>query len=406
MPTGRSPPACAQWAGLAAVAVAAVVADQVTKYLVTSRLALDQSVTVVGPLTIHHVQNSGIAFGFFPDSTAAVVAVTSAAVIWMVIFFARSGARHPVFPAALGLLLGGSVSNLADRIRLGHVTDFVDLKYWPAFNLADTFIVVGVAVLLFAVVGADRAPERPRRPLDVAAADGHPVPVEAVGERLDRFLATHLGSRAAAERAVDGRRARRRAGTAQELPPRRRRDRLRAGRSAGGRPAATAGADDRLGGRAPAGDRQAGRARRPPGGGTCVRHARGRPRLEARRGRAGTARDRPPARPRHLGADGRRPRRGVAQAPVGTRSQARARAHLPGARPGAAALAHGPDRGADRPRPRRADADVARQRLTARCGDELRGRDALARLRACCACASRRGGCTRFASIWRRSTCP
>lgn len=158
-----------QWAGLAAVAVAAVVADQVTKYLVTSRLALDQSVTIVGPLTIHHVQNSGIAFGFFPDSTAAVVAVTSAAVVWMVVFFARSGSRHPVFPAALGLLLGGSVSNLADRIRLGHVTDFVDLKYWPAFNLADTFIVVGVAVLLFAVVGADRAPEHRRRPLDVAA---------------------------------------------------------------------------------------------------------------------------------------------------------------------------------------------------------------------------------------------
>jgi signal peptidase II len=158
-----------QWAGLAAVALAAVLADQVTKYLVTSNLALDESTKVVGPLSIHHVQNSGIAFGFFPDSTAAVVAVTSAAVVWMVVFFARSGSRHPVFPAALGLLLGGSASNLADRIRLGHVTDFVDLKYWPAFNLADTFIVVGVAILLFAVVGADRAPERRRRPLDVAA---------------------------------------------------------------------------------------------------------------------------------------------------------------------------------------------------------------------------------------------
>jgi signal peptidase II len=158
-----------QWAGLAAVALAALVADQVTKYLVTSRLSLDQSATVVGPLSIHHVQNSGIAFGLFPDSTAAVVAVTSAAVVWMVVFFARSGARHPVFPAALGLLLGGSVSNLADRVRLGHVTDFVDLRYWPAFNLADSFIVVGVAILLFAVVGGDREPRRPRRPLDVAA---------------------------------------------------------------------------------------------------------------------------------------------------------------------------------------------------------------------------------------------
>jgi signal peptidase II len=158
-----------QWAGLASVAFAAIVADQVTKYLVTSRLSLDQSVKVVGPLSIHHVQNSGIAFGLFPDSTAAVVAVTSAAVVWMVVFFARSGSRHPVFPAALGLLIGGSISNLADRVRLGHVTDFVDLKYWPAFNLADSFIVVGVAILLFAVVGGDRGPRRRRRPLDVAA---------------------------------------------------------------------------------------------------------------------------------------------------------------------------------------------------------------------------------------------
>jgi len=158
-----------QWAGLASVACAAVCADQVTKYLVTSRLSLDGAVKVAGPLSIHHVQNSGIAFGLFPDSTAAVVAVTSAAVVWMVVFFARSGSRHPVFPAALGLLLGGSVSNLADRVRLGHVTDFVDLRYWPAFNLADSFIVVGVAILLFAVVGGDREPKQRRRPLDVAA---------------------------------------------------------------------------------------------------------------------------------------------------------------------------------------------------------------------------------------------
>ena len=87
----------------------------------------------------------------------------------MLVFFARSGARHPVLPAALGLLIGGSISNLVDRVRLGHVTDFIDLSWWPAFNLADSFIVVGVAILLFALVGADRAPQPPRRPLDVAA---------------------------------------------------------------------------------------------------------------------------------------------------------------------------------------------------------------------------------------------
>jgi signal peptidase II len=158
-----------QWAGLATVAIAAIAADQVTKHVVTQTLALDESVHVVGPLSIHHVQNSGIAFGLFSSATAVVTVVTSVAVVWMLVFFARSGSRHPVLPAALGLLIGGSVSNLVDRIRLHHVTDFIDLKWWPAFNLADSFIVVGVAILLTALVAADRAPRPPRRTLDVAA---------------------------------------------------------------------------------------------------------------------------------------------------------------------------------------------------------------------------------------------
>jgi signal peptidase II len=158
-----------QWAGLAAVAVAAVVADQVTKHIVTRTLPLDESDHVFGPLSIHHVQNSGIAFGLFASATVVVTVVTAAAVVWMLVFFARSGARHPVLPAALGLLIGGSLSNLVDRIRLGHVTDFIDFKYWPAFNLADTFIVVGVAILLGALAAADRPPRPPERRLDVAA---------------------------------------------------------------------------------------------------------------------------------------------------------------------------------------------------------------------------------------------
>jgi signal peptidase II len=158
-----------QWAGLATVALAAVLADQLTKHIVVSTLSLDESEHVIGPLSIHHVQNSGIAFGFFASATVVVTVVTTGAVIWMLAFFARSGARHPVLPAALGLLIGGSVSNLVDRIRLHHVTDFIDLKWWPAFNLADSFIVVGVAILLGALVAADRPPKPPRRTLDVAA---------------------------------------------------------------------------------------------------------------------------------------------------------------------------------------------------------------------------------------------
>ena len=130
-----------QWLGLLSVALAAIVADQLTKQLVSSQLALDDEVHVAGPLSIHHVQNSGIAFGLFASATPIVTMLTAIAVGWMLYFFARSGARHPVLPVALGLLIGGSASNLIDRIRLGHVTDFIDLTFWPSFNLADAFIV-------------------------------------------------------------------------------------------------------------------------------------------------------------------------------------------------------------------------------------------------------------------------
>ncbi len=153
----------AQWVALAAVALSAVAADQLTKHIVASHLRLDEGVHVVGSFWIHHVRNSGIAFGLFASATPLVIVLTAVAVIWMVVYFARSGARHPVLPVALGLVIGGSVSNLLDRMRLGYVTDFLDLRYWPAFNLADSFIVVGVGILLAALLAADREPRRSRR---------------------------------------------------------------------------------------------------------------------------------------------------------------------------------------------------------------------------------------------------
>lgn len=145
----------AQWLALLVVAGAAVVADQVTKQVVGRTLALGDSVDIIGPFSIHHVQNSGIAFGLFASRTALVIGVTAVTVGLMLWFFARSGRRHPVLPVALGLVLGGSIANLIDRVRLGHVTDFLDVVAWPAFNLADTFIVAGVAILFGTLVLAD-----------------------------------------------------------------------------------------------------------------------------------------------------------------------------------------------------------------------------------------------------------
>jgi signal peptidase II len=146
------------WLGLLAVAVAALAADQLTKQIVATQLELGESVHVVGPLYIRHVDNPGIAFGLFSSWASAVTFLTAAAVVWMLFYFAKSGARHPILPVALGLLIGGSLGNLVDRLRIGHVTDFLDLRFWPAFNLADTFIVVGVAALLLALISAERQP--------------------------------------------------------------------------------------------------------------------------------------------------------------------------------------------------------------------------------------------------------
>jgi signal peptidase II len=153
----------AQWLALAAIALAAVVADQVTKHVVAADLRLGEGLHVVGPFTIRHVENSGIAFGLFSNATAVVIFVTAIAIAWMLVYFARSGARHPVLPVALGLVIGGSMSNLADRVRLGFVTDFLDFRYWPAFNLADSSIVIGVGILLAALVLAEREPPAPTR---------------------------------------------------------------------------------------------------------------------------------------------------------------------------------------------------------------------------------------------------
>jgi signal peptidase II len=83
----------------------------------------------------------------------------------MVGYFAKAGARHPILPVALGFLIGGSLGNLVDRVRLGHVTDFLDVSFWPAFNLADTFIVLGVVILMATIISAERSPRKLRRRL-------------------------------------------------------------------------------------------------------------------------------------------------------------------------------------------------------------------------------------------------
>ena len=161
-------PSAAGWTGMLALAVAAVAADQLTKATVVNRLRVGEAVDVLPGLSFWHVRNTGIAFGVFEGRLSFVVPITGVAVIWMLAFFARSGARHPLVPVAIGLLLGGAVSNLWDRAYNGFVTDFIYIRLLPNFNLADTFVVTGVALLIVTLIRGDPAERSEGLPWDAS----------------------------------------------------------------------------------------------------------------------------------------------------------------------------------------------------------------------------------------------
>lgn len=135
----------------AAVAAAVLVADQVTKAIVRGSLGLEQTRHLLPGVTLVHEQNSGVAFSLLTGSEAGVIAITLVVVSAVLVFFVRQRERRWIW-LACGLIVGGALGNLIDRVRAGSVTDFVKLPDWPAFNLADTAITLGV-VTLFLVVG-------------------------------------------------------------------------------------------------------------------------------------------------------------------------------------------------------------------------------------------------------------
>lgn len=139
------------WVRAGLLAAAVVAADQVSKKLVESDIRLGHGRDGVGFIDFVHVRNDGVAFGLLSGGgTALVVALTLAALIAVLIWFAREPAR-PLAWVPTGLLVGGALGNLIDRVRQGSVTDFLKVPHWPAFNLADAAITVGVVALVLAL---------------------------------------------------------------------------------------------------------------------------------------------------------------------------------------------------------------------------------------------------------------
>ena len=142
----------------AAVAVAVLAADQATKALVRESVVFGSRDGVFPGLELVHVRNRGVAFGLFAGGGWVLVVIAAVSVAALLIFFATHS-RRPLVWLPTGLLLGGAAGNLIDRLQRGYVTDFLDIPAWPAFNIADVCITVGVLSLLYVLEGPPRRAE-------------------------------------------------------------------------------------------------------------------------------------------------------------------------------------------------------------------------------------------------------
>jgi signal peptidase II len=143
----------------AGVMVAVIALDQAVKAIIRSAIAPGETEELLPFLKLVNVRNTGVAFSMFSGGgTLLVVFALIATIALLAFFFAH--AERPLAWLPTGLLLGGALGNLIDRLRDGAVTDFVKFTAWPAFNVADIAITFGVLTLLYVLEGPPRAAER------------------------------------------------------------------------------------------------------------------------------------------------------------------------------------------------------------------------------------------------------
>ncbi len=135
-----------------------VALDQILKQIVVSEIARGEDRNVFFGIDLTYVRNEGVAFGALGDGGALIVVLTGLALAFLLAYFAANSGR-PWLWLPVGAVLGGALGNLADRARDGSVIDYVDPVLWPAFNLADAAIVIGILGLLYVIEGPRRRGE-------------------------------------------------------------------------------------------------------------------------------------------------------------------------------------------------------------------------------------------------------
>ena len=138
-------------------AAAALSLDQYTKHVVVTTFAPGESREVVPHLLYWtYVQNHRGAFGLFGSQTWLLVAMALAVLALFFFAFRDAAAKSPLVRVAFGAIVGGAIGNIVDRFHYGSVVDFIDLRWWPVFNVADSCITIGVALLIISSMIRER----------------------------------------------------------------------------------------------------------------------------------------------------------------------------------------------------------------------------------------------------------
>ena len=156
---GAEPRALRAWLLAGLVAAAVLVVDQVSKRAIEHSVVRGEEQRFLPGVQLVNTRNQGVAFGFLPGKHLWVTILIALALVVLLVYFARH-ATHPLIWLPTGLLLGGALGNILDRIRHGDVTDFVKLPLgWPPFNLADAAITIGIVLLFLLAEQTRRAPQ-------------------------------------------------------------------------------------------------------------------------------------------------------------------------------------------------------------------------------------------------------
>jgi signal peptidase II len=164
LPHGRSLSLRSPWFRALLVLVLVVAADQISKHAVNASIVQGEEQKFLPGVQLVNTRNNGVAFGFLPGSHVAVTIVIGLALLALLVYFALHS-REKLIWLPTGMLIGGAIGNVADRIRDGAVTDFIKLPLgWPPFNVADMSITLGVLILFLVIDHARAIRRKPAQP--------------------------------------------------------------------------------------------------------------------------------------------------------------------------------------------------------------------------------------------------